>query len=78
MEAIAASFSAGQITWATALICIVIAGLVGSLSGALSGLKLGGADIGKELALMMGSAYGPIGAVPGIIIGLIILKLMQG
>jgi len=47
-----------------------------SAAGALSAMKLAGKDIGNELALMMGSAFGPLAAVPSVLIGLIILKFI--
>jgi uncharacterized membrane protein len=52
----------------------LLAGAVcGLAGGALSGIKIAGADLGNEMAGMMGGLYGVSTALPAIIIGLIIL-----
>lgn len=76
MESFGQSLASGEINFATGAVWIVTAVLLGAGAGALSALKLAGKDIGNELALMMGSVFGPLGAVPGILIGLIVLKLI--
>jgi hypothetical protein len=42
----------------------------------VAGVVLGGKDLGNSLAASMGALYGPMAAVPGILIGLIILAFM--
>lgn len=76
MESFGQSLASGEINFATGAVWLVASLLCGGVAGSLSALKLAGKDIGNELALMMGSVFGPLGAVPGIIIGLIVLKLI--
>jgi hypothetical protein len=47
-----------------------------TLGGALAGILLAGKDLGNELAGAMGAMFGPTGAVPGVLLGLIILALL--
>ena len=51
----------------------LIAGIVG---GALGGIVVGGKHLGNELAAMLGGFYGPMAAIPGAIIALIVLSLI--
>jgi hypothetical protein len=76
MESFGQSLASGEINFATAAVWLIVALLCGAGAGALSALKLAGKDIGNELALMMGSVFGPLAALPGILIGLIVLKLI--
>ncbi len=76
MQPLVTSLGAGEISLTTGLIWLLLALVVGAISGSLSAMKLGGADIGNQLALMIGSVFGPLAAVPGILVGLIILKLL--
>jgi hypothetical protein len=39
-------------------------------------VKLAGKDLGNELAASMGAMFGPIGAVPGILLALVILTFI--
>jgi hypothetical protein len=43
---------------------VIIMALAGLAGGALSGLKIAGKDLGKELAAMMGAFYGLTAVVP--------------
>ncbi len=36
-------------------------------------MQLGGKNLGRDRAALMGAMFGPTGAVPGILVGLIIL-----
>ncbi|MFN8553130.1 MAG: hypothetical protein U0103_16780 [Candidatus Obscuribacterales bacterium] len=76
MESFGQSLVSGEINFATGAVWVVAAALCGAGAGSLSAMKLAGKDIGNELALMMGSVFGPLGAVPGILIGLIVLKFI--
>ncbi len=51
----------------------LVASLIG---GAIGGMIVGGKHLGNELAAMMGGFYGPMAAVPGAILALIILALI--
>ena len=70
------SFASNEITIGTGLICLLLALIVGACAGAAGGLKIGAADLGKEMAASMGAFFGPIAAVPGVLIALIILKFI--
>lgn len=45
-------------------------------AGAAAGIKLAGKDLGNSLAALMGGMYGPVAAVPGILLALIVLRLV--
>jgi hypothetical protein len=45
-------------------------------AGAVGGMALGGKDLGNTLAALMGAMYGPVAAVPGILLALIILAFL--
>jgi hypothetical protein len=54
------------------------AGIAGALvGGALSGLKIGGAALGNQLAALLGGLYGLLASIPGVAIGLAVLFLVQ-
>lgn len=54
----------------------VVAILLSLAAGAISGMALAGKDLGNNLAAMMGAMFGPVAAVPGILIGLIVLAIL--
>ena len=56
-------------------VCLLIAIIVGAGAGAIGGLKIGAADIGKEMAGSMGAFSGL--SLPGVLLALIILKLID-
>lgn len=58
------------VVWALVAAVFAIAG------GALAGMKLAGKDLGNALAAMMGAMFGPVAAVPGVVLGLIVLKFI--
>jgi hypothetical protein len=62
-----------MITIVLALILGAAASLIG---GALGGVAIGGKALGNELAAMMGGFFGPLAVVPGIVVGLIFLRLL--
>ncbi len=70
------SLSADNITLISFVWGALIALVVGIAGGAIGGVIVGGKHIGNELAAMMGGLYGPMATVPGILIGLLILKLI--
>ena len=70
------SFASNEVTIGTGLVCLLIAIIVGG-AGAIGGLKIGAADIGKEMAASMGAFFGPLAALPGVLLALIILKLIH-
>jgi hypothetical protein len=76
METFISQLATGEITWATGAAMVALATVVGAIGGALGGLKIGGEHIGKQTAMMMGAFFGPLAALPGVLIGLIVLKLI--
>lgn len=54
----------------------VVAAALAMAGGAMAGMWLAGKDLGQPLAAMMGAMFGPVAAVPGILLGLIILSLL--
>src|SRR5690606_10606650 len=56
------------------LLVTIAAGMAG---GALGGLKLAGADLGNQLAAMMGAFYGTLVSVPAAILATVILHFLQ-
>ncbi len=76
MESFLHSLAASEINALTGIVWLVASLLFGALAGALSAMKLAGKDIGNELALMMGSVFGPIAVIPGVLLGLVVLKLL--
>jgi len=59
-----------------ALLWLVIAFVAAMAGGALAGLRLAGKDLGAELAALMGAMFGPTAAVPGVLVGLIVLSVL--
>ena len=62
----------GIVLWTLVAFVVAMAG------GALTGVKLAGKDLGNELAALIGAMFGPTGAVPGILLGLIVLAVIGG
>jgi len=52
---------------------LVAGGVASLIGGAIGGVVVGGKALGNELAALMGGFYGPLGAGPGLIVGLIVL-----
>ncbi|MBI3343891.1 MAG: hypothetical protein HY028_03340 [Gammaproteobacteria bacterium] len=75
-ESFIAQLAAGHITWSTGLVWIMASFLIALLGGAAAGVKLAGKSLGDELAALMGAMFGPTGAVPAILLGLILLKFI--
>lgn len=71
-------FAEGRITWSTGSLLCVAALCCGALGGALGGVLVGGKHIGYGLAAMMGVFFGPIAALPGVLIALVALLLSSG
>lgn len=62
---------------AISVLWILVGGVVGVLSGAISGMIIGGKALGDyKLAAMMGGLYAAMPVIPGIIIGTIIMALV--
>lgn len=76
MPAIVQELMQGNITWATGGIFCLWACVLGALGGAAGGVIVGGRHIGYGLSAMMGTFFGPIAALPGVLLALIALPLL--
>ena len=76
MESLMQNLSSGHINVLTTIVWLLIAGCIGALAGGVSAIKLGGKDLGTEVSLMMGIPFGVIAVLPGILVGLIVLKFI--
>ena len=66
----------GRLTSVTILLWTFASVVLSIGAGAVSGIALGGKDLGNSLAALMGAMYGPVAAVPGILFGLIVLAFI--
>lgn len=66
----------GHLTATTILVWTVLSILLSIAAGAAAGMTLAGKDLGNSLAAAMGAMYGPVAAVPGILLGLIVLAFI--
>jgi hypothetical protein len=76
MGAIREQLAAGQLNAITIAIYTIFSAALAMAGGAAAGVKLAGKDLGNELAASMGAMFGPIGAVPGILLALVILTFI--
>ncbi len=56
------------LAWTSIALVLAMAG------GAIAAIPLAGKDLGIVLASLMGMLFGPVAAVPGILVGLLVLK----
>jgi hypothetical protein len=56
---------------------VALALVLALVAGAASGLKIGAASLGKELAAMMGAFFGPTAALPAVLVGLGVLYFVR-
>ena len=66
----------GEITILTGLVWFAIAGILSIIGGAIGGVLLARKDLGYELSAMIGGLFGPVGVLPALAVGLIVLKLV--
>lgn len=63
----------------TMLLIALVSGIAAALvGGALSGVRLAGADLGNELAAFMGSLYGVLSGTLAVVIGLGVVVALAG
>tara|TARA_R110002124_G_scaffold139566_2_gene303763 strand:+ start:689 stop:919 length:231 start_codon:yes stop_codon:yes gene_type:complete len=70
------SLSAENITLMSFAWGALVAVIVGIAAGAIGGIIVGGKHLGNELAAMMGAFFGPMATLPGVLLGLLVLKLI--
>ena len=56
---------------------VALALVLALAAGAASGLKIGAASLGKELAALMGAFFGPTAAMPAVLVGLGVLYFVR-
>ncbi len=61
----------------TAIELLLLAATLSIAAGALTGIKIGGQFLGKQLAAMMGGFYGPVAALPAVVLGIILLYVLK-
>jgi hypothetical protein len=57
------------------LIAFAVGVAASALGGAVGGMMVGGKHMGNQLAAVIGSFYGPLAGLAGVIIGLAVLSL---
>ncbi|MCG5057226.1 MAG: hypothetical protein KA714_04280 [Limnoraphis sp. WC205] len=67
---------AGEITLLTGIVWLAVAGAVSIVGGAIGGILLARKDLGLGLSAMIGGLFGPVGVLPAIALGLIVLKFV--
>jgi len=63
--------------WLTAFELLILATVLSAAAGIVTGIKVGGQYLGKELAALMGAFYGPIAVIPAALVGVIIFGLLK-
>ena len=59
------------------IILALVLGIIAAMgAGALSGIRIGGAELGNELASYMGMLYGLIAGSAAVVIGLALVALV--
>lgn len=76
MQAIFQHLTNGQLGIATIIVWTLIATVLAMAGGAIAAVQLAGKDLGNPLAALMGVLFGPVAAVPGVLIGLIVLSFI--
>lgn len=76
MQAIVREMMSGQVSWLSAGLFCASALVLGAAGGALGGMLVGGRHIGYRLSAMMGTFFGPIAALPGVLVALLVLVLV--
>lgn len=66
----------GRLTTLTVLVWTLLSMLMSIGAGALAGMVLAGKDLGNNLAALFGALYGPLAAVPGVLLGLVVLAFV--
>jgi hypothetical protein len=77
MHILTQRLAAGELNAASIAVWTAVSVFLSVAGGALSGLWLARKDLGSSLAAALGAMYGPVAAVPGILVGLIVLLLLQ-
>jgi hypothetical protein len=76
MHEVMLQLSHDRFTAASVIVWMLSAFILSVAGGAIAGTVLAGKDLGNRLAALMGGMYGPVAAVPGILVALIVLALV--
>jgi hypothetical protein len=76
MAAFSITFIAFTLSLGSSALAFVVGALLALIGGAAMGIKLGGKDLGNEMAGMMGALFGASAAFPALLIGLLILSFI--
>ena len=76
MQNVMQDLASGRLTAATLTGWCVVSVVLSVAAGALAGVALGGKELGNSLAALMGAMYGPLAAVPAVLVGLIVLAFI--
>jgi len=76
MQGLAQQLASGQLNALTVPIWTVMALVLAAIAGAGTGVWLGGKHLGSELASLMGGLFGPVAAVPAVLVGLLVLSFV--
>jgi hypothetical protein len=67
----------GNLNLLTAGVWLVIAAILSMIGGAIGGMLLAGRDLGFKFSATLGALFGPGGAIPTILLGLLILNVLS-
>lgn len=70
------SLAAGELNIETELVWVAIATALSMVGGAIGGMLLAGKDIGYQFSAMLGALFGPAGAIPAIVLGIVLLNFL--
>lgn len=71
------NMAAGDLNIVTGLLWLVLATVISMIGGAIGGMILAGKDIGYSFSAMLGALFAPAGAIPAIVLGLVLLTLFS-
>ena len=76
MDSIYQQLATGALTPVTCALYGLIAIFLGGTGGCVGANILGGKSLGKELVFMMGFPFGVAAALPGVLIGLLVSRML--
>lgn len=76
MQGLMQQLTDGSLNVTAIVVWTLLAAVLAIAGGALAGIVLAGKDLGNQLAALMGGMFGPVAVVPGVLLGLIVLKLI--
>lgn len=71
------SLMAGDLNLTTGFVWFLVTAAISMIGGAIGGMMLAGRDIGYQFSALLGGLFGPAGAIPGVVLALIVLDLLR-